>query len=140
MKLDCIRGDCELANKSPEEKRYYEDKTNFMICSAGHVCCPCCTDKFQKDLENGKERRMTTVKKMLNEAVTTYREVSGSKDIIEHITSEPKGFFNKIRSVSQNMIEIEAIIVIIFFAFMHESLMAAGIVTLSTLMLYMATQ
>jgi hypothetical protein len=76
---------------------------------------------------------------MITEAVLTYEEVSGSKDINEHITSEPKGFFSKFYSVRQNMVEVEAVIVIILIALMHESLMAIGFVFLSTSMLYIAT-
>jgi D-alanyl-lipoteichoic acid acyltransferase DltB (MBOAT superfamily) len=75
----------------------------------------------------------------LEDAKQTYIELSGSCDIDEHIIFEPSSFKEKLKSVTQNMFEIEAIILIVFLGYQHISLMAMGFLMLSNVLLVSAT-
>jgi hypothetical protein len=134
---ECSMKNCNYSNEGYEQ---YKNKP-FMTtkCKFAHICCPVCTEKIFVKREKNKTKTLGQIRLMLLEAKATYSDVSGSLSINEHITSEPKGFFKKLSSTSQNMYEIEAIIVIAFFALMHCSLMAAGVLILSNVMLYVAT-
>jgi len=75
----------------------------------------------------------------LQDAQKTYIELSGSCDIDDHIIFEPSSFRQKLRSVAQNMFEIEAIILIVFLGYQHISLMAMAFLMLSNILLVSAT-
>jgi len=79
------------------------------------------------------------LRQTLKDAQNTYIELSGSCDIDEHIIFEPSSFRQKLRSVAQNMFEIEAIILIVFLGYQHISLMAMAFLMLSNILLVSAT-
>jgi D-alanyl-lipoteichoic acid acyltransferase DltB (MBOAT superfamily) len=79
------------------------------------------------------------LRRTLHDAQKTYIELSGSCDIDDHIIFEPTSFRQKLRSVAQNMFEIEAIILIVFLGYQHISLMAMAFLMLSNILLVSAT-
>lgn len=52
---------------------------NYMTCTNGHVCCPFCTHQYFEAKKSEEHHKKDLIKKMVNEAVVTYRDVSGTK-------------------------------------------------------------
>jgi hypothetical protein len=64
----------------------------------------------------------------LKDIASTHREVSEKESIEDHLVSEPRSWHSKVRSISQNMYEIEVTIFMICLTYYHESIVACGFI------------
>lgn len=101
--------------------------------------CPMCTQEIIDAQESQRNFKREAISEILVDIAKTQRLVSAREHMDDHLITEPKTFMKKIRSVSQNMYEIEATIFVIGLAYLHDSILACCFILSLNLLLYTAT-
>lgn len=101
--------------------------------------CPMCTQEIIDAQESQRNFKREAISEILVDIAQTQRLVSAREHMDDHLITEPKTFMKKIRSVSQNMYEIEATIFVIGLAYLHDSILACCFILSLNLLLYTAT-